>query len=275
MRQFICTGDYEEFMGNRCALFFDVDGTIMGKQGFVPESAVEAIRQARRNGHYVFINSGRVIPLARYIERYVECDGLLCGCGTDLYIGDKNIYSFELSKELLRAVQDECKKDRGDLVLEGPLGCAFAPWLRIKEDFWMLDFVKRQGALWEKDFYDESYRANKFCMQYDEETDISSFEAFVKGPFDAIKRRGSFFECVPKGHGKAFAIKKVMEALDIPMDRVYMFGDSTNDLDAIRFVDHAVIMGRHDAELEPYSEFITKDLEADGIEYALKHYELI
>ena len=31
-------------MGHRCALFFDVDGTIMGKQGFVPESAVEDLK---------------------------------------------------------------------------------------------------------------------------------------------------------------------------------------------------------------------------------------
>ena len=262
-------------MSERCALFFDVDGTIMGRGGFVPESAKLAIKRARENGHYVFINSGRILPLARYIENYVEYDGLLCGCGTDLYIGDKNIYSFELPKEVLRGVQHECEKDRGDLVLEGPLGCAFAPWLRIKEVLWMVDFVKRQDALWTGDFYDEAYRANKFCMQYDEETDLGSFISFAEGFFDVIKRNGDFYECVPKGHGKSFAIKKTLETLDIPMDRAFMFGDSTNDLDAIRFVDHAVIMGKHDQELEPYAEFVTKDLEDDGIEFALRHYGII
>lgn len=262
-------------MTDKSALFFDVDGTLMGDGRYVPESTKAAIKKAREKGHYVFINSGRILPLARYIKNYVECDGLLCGCGTDLYIGDKNIYSFELPEDILDEVREECRKDRGDLVLEGPKGVAFAPWIRINEVVWLLDLVKDQDALWTGDFYDRSYVANKFCMQYDKETDLGSFRVFAEKYFDVIERSGDFYECVPKGHGKAYAVKKIMEILDILKENIYVFGDSTNDLDMIRFAEHSVVMGKHDKELEPYAEFITRDLEDDGIEYAMKHYGLI
>jgi hydroxymethylpyrimidine pyrophosphatase-like HAD family hydrolase len=34
-------------------------------------------------------------------------------------------------------------------------------------------------------------------------------------------------------------------------------------------------MGAHAKELEPYTEFITKDVDEDGIKYALEHFGLI
>ena len=39
------------------ALFYDIDGTLLSeKTGRVPESAVQALKEARAKGHLVFIN---------------------------------------------------------------------------------------------------------------------------------------------------------------------------------------------------------------------------
>lgn len=44
----------------KAALFFDVDGTLIDEQTkIVPESTLRAVKQARENGHLVFINTGR------------------------------------------------------------------------------------------------------------------------------------------------------------------------------------------------------------------------
>ncbi|HCG60620.1 MAG TPA: Cof-type HAD-IIB family hydrolase, partial [Lachnospiraceae bacterium] len=40
-------------------LFIDVDGTLTNYENKIPRSAVEAIRQARENGHLVYICTGR------------------------------------------------------------------------------------------------------------------------------------------------------------------------------------------------------------------------
>ena len=73
-----------EMMSDRNkALFFDIDGTLLSeKTGLVPDSAKQAIKEARKRGHLVFINTGRVYPHTRDIRSEIETDGCLCGCGT-------------------------------------------------------------------------------------------------------------------------------------------------------------------------------------------------
>ena len=42
------------------ALFFDIDGTILSEiTKEIPESALEALNQAKKNGHKMYINTGR------------------------------------------------------------------------------------------------------------------------------------------------------------------------------------------------------------------------
>lgn len=40
-------------------IFLDVDGTLTDYENHIPASAVHAIRQARANGHLVYICTGR------------------------------------------------------------------------------------------------------------------------------------------------------------------------------------------------------------------------
>ncbi len=54
-----------------------------------------------------------------------------------------------------------------------------------------------------------------------------------------------------------------------------MFGDSSNDLAMFEFADHAVAMGYHDPVLDPHAEYVTAEVEQDGIARALEHYGLI
>lgn len=69
----------------RKALFFDIDGTLLSEVNRnVPGSAKEALDQARKNGHLVFINSGRTYCLIGSIKKLVQVDGYCCGCGTVL-----------------------------------------------------------------------------------------------------------------------------------------------------------------------------------------------
>ena len=41
-------------------VFVDIDGTLLSHHTGIPRSALEAIDIARRNGHKIFINTGRV-----------------------------------------------------------------------------------------------------------------------------------------------------------------------------------------------------------------------
>lgn len=63
--------------------------------------------------------------------------------------------------------------------------------------------------------------------------------------------------------------------LELSMDQIYVFGDSSNDLSMFEYAKHTVAMGEHDPVLEPYTEYITDAVEQDGIEKAMEYYRLI
>ncbi len=117
---------YSEMMNkNRTkALFFDIDGTLLSeKTRRVPDSAKEALRQAREKGHMVLINTGRVYPHLGQIRAQVDADGFLCGCGTYVRVNDEVLYHHVIPHE--RGLQikrdiDDCGLDG---VLEGLGGC--------------------------------------------------------------------------------------------------------------------------------------------------------
>ena len=80
-----------------------------------------------------------------------------------------------------------------------------------------------------------------------------------------IDRGGGFYECVPMGHSKASAIEWILKQYGIALEDAWVFGDSMNDLSMFQYVPNTVVMGKHDAGLEPYATFTAKTVEEDGI----------
>ena len=92
---------------------------------------------------------------------------------------------------------------------------------------------------------------------------------------EALDRGGNAYEVVQKGYSKGTACGFMLDRLNMTKEQAYVFGDSSNDLAMFEFAVHAVAMGHHDVVLDPYTEFVTRDVEDDGIMYALEHYGLI
>lgn len=63
-------------------IFLDVDGTLCDYKGVVPDSAVEAIRAARANGHQVFLCTGRSRSEINPDLWAIGIDGLIGGNGS-------------------------------------------------------------------------------------------------------------------------------------------------------------------------------------------------
>ena len=116
---------------------------------------------------------------------------------------------------------------------------------------------------------------DKIFIYTDEKSDVKAFFEFIKDDMEVIDRGSNTFECILKGYTKGTAIDWVLEHFGMTRDQSYAFGDSSNDLAMFRHAGHAIAMGAHDQVLEPYTEFVTKTVEEDGIAYAMKKYGLI
>ena len=62
----------------------------------------------------------------------------------------------------------------------------------------------------------------------------------------------------------------VLKHYGISKDDAYVFGDSSNDLSMFKYATNCVLMGQHSDVLLPYATFETKDVEDDGIAYAME-----
>ena len=79
-------------MKDRKLLFFDIDGTLLSeKTHTVPQSAKEALKKAKENGHLIFINTGRPISTIDQEIHDLNPDGYICGCGTYITYHDQVI----------------------------------------------------------------------------------------------------------------------------------------------------------------------------------------
>lgn len=261
---------------SRKALFFDIDGTLLGEfDGRIPESAKEALKEARRQGHLVFINSGRGYILVKPVLEQVETDGALCGCGTCIMIDGKAAYSYHVPYETGIKLRQAIKDYKVEAVFEGVEGCYFnqEPY-RIPEMEELRDSVNRQMGGASLPLEETSYEFDKFCISADHMSDTKGFFQSIETDFTIIDRDG-FYECVPKGHSKATAIQWVLDYYQIPLKDAYVFGDSMNDLPMFEFAENTVLMGKHDKGLEPYATFVTKTVEEDGIAWAMKELGII
>lgn len=262
---------------NKKALFFDIDGTIVSDiTGKIPDSTINAISQAKANGHFTFINTGRTYCNIPKILQQVDFDGYLCGCGTYLVCQDKLLFSTSISNQRLIELTALLNQYYIDAVFEGSEDIYF------KKDLYRFEEAENlRNSLIEKGFGRQKYigdidiLVDKLLIFTDKQSNTKAFFENLKIDFDIIDRRDGVYEIVPLGYSKATAIAYILNRYNIPKQQAYVFGDSTNDLPMFSYIPNAIAMGFYDKSLEPYLSFVTKTVEEDGIEYALQHFGII
>ena len=121
----------------------------------------------------------------------------------------------------------------------------------------------------------ENMKFNKMFIRYDDNEYINDFCEEIKESFDYIDHGKGTREIIPKGHSKGSGIDFLLEYFNIDRDNTYAFGDSNNDIPMLENVANSIVMGNGNPELFKNATFVTKDIDEDGIEYALKHFNII
>lgn len=259
------------------ALFFDIDGTVLSEiTKEVPESAVRALHLAREKGHLLFINTGRTrCSVPRDIRR-LPFDGLLCGCGICLEYREEIFFEYHLTDVRRREIVRQADKCLVDVIYEGMEDVFFSA--RVSR-FDGLENTRRymagRGLGLERYIEQGDCAFDKMFVYTDAHSRREDYLSSLKADMEIIDRGGGTYECAPKGFSKATAIAMMLDRLGMEKDQAFVFGDSSNDLAMFQYADHAVAMGKHDAVLEPFTEYVTDTVEEDGLWTALEHYGLI
>ena len=261
---------------NQCIVFFDIDGTLWDYQGKIPDSTVQAIRELRANGHYAFLCSGRSRVTIRAKELLdIGFDGIVAGCGTYIELNGDVIFEYKIPWEMLSktiSVMQECHLAA---MYEGSKKL-YVDEKAFGDDAYVADLRKSLG----NDFLSVGKLTpgsivNKLCIDY-RNSSKETMIARLGQDYEIICHVfGPVAELLPKGFSKASGIKQVCSLLGIERCNTYAFGDSANDIDMLRYVQHGVAMGNASENTKQAADYVTASMYDDGIQKALKHFGLI
>lgn len=252
-------------------VFFDIDGTLLDSEKKLPDSTKEAIHLLKKNGTYVAIATGRAPFMFSHLLDELEIDSFVSFNGQYVVFEQEMIYKNPLSSSQLEQLTGDSQSNGHSMVYlnEKTMKANAVHDPFIEESMGTLHFPHPEVKV---DFYKnhEIYQALLFC----EEHHIALYEGNYP-ELQFIRWHPYSMDVVPNGGSKAKGIEHVIKRKGFSMDEVYAFGDGLNDLEMIKAAGTGVVMGNGAAILKKEADFITKDVDSDGIYYGLKELKLI
>lgn len=259
--------------------FFDIDGTLTSEiDGSIPESAIWAIRQARKQGNLMFINTGRCFQNVEKRFRDVGFDGYICGCGTNIYCDGKEILYVAQSSETIMQILKAARETNVDILFESRKEVCFD----LSHPLSHPDAIRQYNAFLARNYHmpedleNPGFFSDKFVIWYEKSEQLAAFRKVSDKYFDCIDRGGTFREFVPHGYSKATGIQFVLNYYNLPKENAYAFGDSNNDLTMLSYLKNSVAMGNSfPTSLFDQVAYVTTNASNDGIKNALAHFSFI
>ncbi len=243
------------------AFFLDIDGTLLAKNGVIPEENILAIRKAQEQGHFVFLNTGRsYITITDPILNCVPFDGVVSSLGADIRVHGKQIQMktipFETSCRLLELFLSMPEEN---LYLRGAEINIATNAERARGSYVLVQSVEQL-----KQEYKDAVLNKITCTNV---ADRSVFDPFTDE--FTMYFHPTYYEGALIGCNKAIGMEIAAKELGIPMERTVAIGDSANDAEMLTGAGIAVVMGNYDPGMEKYATFITDTADNAGVGKAI------
>lgn len=252
----------------KCAVFLDIDGTLLHDSFIIPQRNIDAINAARAKGHAVFINTGRSwanIPpvLMEQIEKF---DGIIAGSGAMVTIGGKSEFRASMSKETLKK---------------------FVEYAFAHREFWYIFeglknvYILPNGNRKHADFQILLQKTEDYLLMCDDEIQVVAMGKTVSEDFKELFKDeltvfqfDTYADIVVKGLNKAVGIEKVLELTGIKRENTIAIGDSNNDYDMLTYAGIGVAMANSQQSILNIADYVTASNAECGVAAAIEKFLL-
>lgn len=251
------------------AAFFDFDGTL---QSFttqsVPESALQALTLLRNKGLKVILATGRHKTELKQSNSLFTFDAYITLNGQYCYDSDGVFRKLCIGKDDVKiAVEQATKK--------------IYPCFFVEENKKYCNYVDEKVSELhrivkspEPDVRDPAQALDadifQLCAYLPKEKEHLLLDHLRE--VEALRWYPSFTDIVPKGGCKKAGIEAVMSRYGLSPTRIMTFGDGENDIDMLEYAQTGVAMGNAQPHVKAAADYVTDDVDSDGILNAVRHF---
>ena len=269
-------------------VFLDIDGTLADENHVVPESAQTACHEAQRNGHKLFICTGRSMPKIERSILDLGFDGVVSVAGAQANLGDKVLFQRFVPAEAIDAATAYFERHGiANYQWQGADGMYISAGYRR--------YMEAKGSAWNKGEFarfwhpidgvgipegstlGHTIRASKGSYFSgpdpdvsfeDVQRDLAPWFQVVHASYDAISPNNG--ELLLNGVDKGTAVRQVAAALGRDVADTIAIGDSDNDTAMLRAAGTSVAMGNAIHGIKDFCDIVTTDIHDDGLANAFR-----
>ncbi|MBQ9275091.1 MAG: Cof-type HAD-IIB family hydrolase [Succinivibrio sp.] len=258
------------------SLFFDIDGTLTCfDTGQIPSSAVAALTELRERGAHLFIASGRSRPVMvniGSIEHLME--GFICANGACTWHKGRLLEQLPLPREYARALLADAREH------------GYICNITSHEHYGIFNYSPQNGDPFIRSLEEQGVDWRYSPERIVEEEEVLQITSFVGPDYEGrlhelapgcltARWHPAFIDITAPGADKGQALLRLLEQLQLPVERSYAFGDGGNDMGMLKAAGTGVAMGNASDGVKACAAWVTASSGEDGLLMALQHFGLL
>lgn len=248
--------------------FFDIDNTLaVWPDGVIPDSAQEALRLLRKNGHRVALATGRLQRDAKRFADLADVHDFIADGGRSMTVDDEIVYMEGMDRQrCLDYIEHLEAKELRWAITDANELVRITPYEEVLA--WHPD--------WDvfKTVYDPAFdfrQVKNFYKIYAFMTPEEERDREVQHMTQDLIRYGE--NCILfEPTEKALGVRVMLAHFGMKPADAVVFGDGYNDLSMFSKDWFNIAMGNGRDELKAAADYVTTDCDKDGIYNACRHY---
>ena len=250
----------------------DLDGTLLNSEKNISERTKSVIFEAKRQGHYVAIATGR--PYRASVRYYnelaldspiVNFNGAFVHHPLDRSFGTHHSpMELTTAKSIVSSCSDINVKNIMAEVLDDV-------YLHQHDELIMQSMIMNDSSIFTGEIHKNLKDDPTSLLIHPHEQQLADLRQMLRDHHaEMIEHRVwaaplNIIEIVRAGLNKAVGLKRLAAHFNVPQERVIAFGDEDNDLEMIEYAGTGVAMGNAIDELKNIANEVTVTNEEDGI----------
>ena len=273
-------------------LLIDIDGTLVDYENRLPASAVEAVRRARAKGHRVYLCSGRSKAENKQEIWDMGIDGYIGGNGSYVESDGTVVMHQLITADQCRRIVDWLNARGLEFYLESNNGLFASPTFKDVAVQVMAEYSRRKGRemsgdldyrqafpgmIWEGELYRSDLNKISYVLHsYQDHLDArAAFPEMQHGTWGGAGETALFGDMGVKNVTKAHAVETLRAHLGAQKADTIAFGDAKVDIPMFEACALGVAMGSGGEEIKTAADYVTTDVDKDGLYNAFVHLGLI